>query len=93
MAIFRKAVNLNMLIKVPELYGLYREYVDTDIQLMDALPLLPMASSLMDSENIHKYAVTPQMVSNWITAEGAMVLMPDYYSISNMLNEALYRNE
>jgi len=52
-----------------------------------------MASSLMNSENIHRYSVTPDMVSNWITAEGAMVLMPDYYAISNMLNEALYRNE
>ena len=93
MAIFRKAVSLNMLIKLPELYGLYREYVDTDVQLMDALPLLPMASSLMNSDNIHRYAVTPEMVSNWITAEGAMVLMPDYYAISAMLNEALYRNE
>ena len=93
MAIFHKAVNLNMLIKVPELYSLYREYVDTDVQLLDVLPLLPMASSLMNSDNVHRYAVTPDMVSNWITAEGAMVLMPDYYSISNMLNEALYRNE
>jgi anionic cell wall polymer biosynthesis LytR-Cps2A-Psr (LCP) family protein len=93
MASFRKAVNLNMLIKLPELYGLYREYVDTDVQLLDALPLLPMASSLMNSENVHRYAVTPAMVYNWITAEGAMVLMPDNYAISNMLNEALYRNQ
>lgn len=92
LAIFRKAVNLNMLVKLPELYGLYREYVDTDVQLMDALPLLPMASSLMNTDNIHRYAVTPAMVYNWITAEGAMVLMPDNYAISNMLNEALYRN-
>jgi LCP family protein required for cell wall assembly len=93
MAIFRKAVNLNMLIKLPELYGLYREYVDTDVQLLDALPLLPMASSLMKLRKCHKYAVTPAMVYNWITAEGAMVLMPDNYAISNMLNEALYRNQ
>jgi anionic cell wall polymer biosynthesis LytR-Cps2A-Psr (LCP) family protein len=93
MAIFSKAVSLNMLIKVPELYSLYREYVDTDVQLLDVLPLLPMASSLMNSDNFHRYAVTPDMVYNWITAEGAMVLMPDYYAISGMLNEALYRNE
>lgn len=93
LAIFRKAVNLNLLIKLPELYRHYREYVDTDLQLLDALPLLPLASSLMNPDNIHRYAVTPYMVSNWITAEGAMVLMPDYYSISTMLNEALYRNE
>ncbi len=93
LAIFRKAVQLNMLVKLPELYGLYREYVDTDVQLLDALPLLPMASSLMNTDNIHRYAITPAMVYNWITAEGAMVLMPDYYAISSMLNEALYRNE
>ena len=93
LAIFKKAVNLNMLVKVPELYSLYREYVDTDVQLLEALSLLPMASSLMNSDNILRYAVSPEMVSNWITAEGAMVLMPDYYAISDMLNEALYRNE
>lgn len=92
-AIFRKAVNLNMLTKVPELYGLYREYVDTDIQLAQILPLLPMAKPLMNMENIRRFSVGPEMVSNWITYEGAMVLLPNNWAISEMLSEALYRNE
>ena len=92
-AIFKRAVNLNMLTKVPELYSLYREYVDTDIKLHQVLPLLPMAKPLMNTDNIRRFAVTPDMVSNWITYEGAMVLMPNNWAISEMLSEALYRNE
>ena len=94
MAIFKKAVNLNMLTKVPELYSLYREYVDTDIKLAQVLPLLPMAKPLMtNSDNIRRFSVGPEMVSNWITYEGAMVLLPNNWAISEMLSEALYRNE
>ncbi|MFZ3150419.1 MAG: LCP family protein [Anaerolineaceae bacterium] len=92
-AIFQKIMNLNMLLKVPELYSYYREYVDTDVQLMDIIPMLPLASSLMEEGNIHRYAIGPESVTNWITAEGAMVLMPDYYAIAEILNEALYLNE
>jgi LCP family protein required for cell wall assembly len=93
MAIFKKAVNLNMLTKVPELYGLYREYVDTDLPLTQVMSLLPMAKPLMNPDNIRRFSVSNEMVTNWITYEGAWVLMPNYYAISDMLNEALYRNE
>ena len=93
MAIFKKAINLNMLVKVPELYSLYREYVDTDIPLTQVLSLLPMAKPLMTPENIRRFAVTNEMAPDFITYEGAWVLMPNYYMISEMLNEALYRNE
>ena len=93
MAIFKKAVNLNMLTKVPELYSLYREYVDTDIKLAQVLPLLPMAKPLMtNSDNIRRFSVGPEMVSNWITYEGAMDLLPNNWAISKMLSEALNRN-
>lgn len=93
MAIFKKAVNLNMLVKVPELYGLYREYVDTDIPMIQVMSLIPMAKPLMNPDNIQRFSVSNEMVTNWITYEGAWVLMPNYYAISDMLNEALYRNE
>jgi len=90
---FTKAMNLNMLPKVPELYGLYREYIDTNVQLLDILPYLPLASEVMKTGNINQYAIGPEVVSNWITAEGAMVLIPNYYGISEILSEALYLNE
>lgn len=91
--IFHKAMNLNVILKIPELYSSYREYVDTNVQLMDILPYLPLASEIMKTENIDQYAVGPETVSNWITAEGAMVLLPNYYAINDILAEALYLNE
>jgi LCP family protein required for cell wall assembly len=92
-AIFKKAVNLNMLAKVPQLYSVYREHVDTDIPLTQVISLLPMAKPLMNPDNIRRFAVTNDMAPDFITYEGAWVLMPNYYMISDMLNEALYRNE
>jgi len=71
-AIFDKAMNLNMIPKVPELYLAYREYIDTNIQLLDILPYLPLASEVMKTGNINQYAIGPEVVSNWITAEGAI---------------------
>lgn len=90
---FRKAMNLSMLAKAPELYRYYREYVDTNLPFSKALPFLPMAPSLMNSDNIRNFAITPEMAGNWITAEGAMVLIPDNWAIQQMLAEALYSNE
>jgi len=91
-AIFTKAMNLNILPKVPELYLAYREYVDTNVQLLDILPYLPLASEVMKTGNINQYTIGPEVVTNWITAEGAMVLIPNYYAISDILAEALYLN-
>jgi len=48
---------------------------------------------VMKTGNINQYAIGPEVVSNWITAEGAMVLIPNYYGISDILSEALYLNE
>jgi anionic cell wall polymer biosynthesis LytR-Cps2A-Psr (LCP) family protein len=92
-AIFRKAMNLNVVFKLPELYGAYREYVDTNLQLGDILPYMSLASEVMKTQNINQYAVGPETVTNWITAEGAMVLIPNYYAINPIIAEALYLND
>ncbi|HOG58885.1 MAG TPA: LCP family protein [Anaerolineaceae bacterium] len=92
-AIYRKAMNLNVVFKLPELYGAYREYVDTNLQLADILPYMSLASEVMKTQNINQYAVGPDTVTNWITAEGAMVLIPNYYAINPIIAEALYLND
>ncbi len=83
----------NMIIKIPELYGHYREYIDTDMPLSAVMKLMPMASKLKDFSNLRHFAVDSTMAYDWITWEGSMVLMPDNNAIARMLNEALYRNE
>lgn len=93
MAMAKKAMSLNMIPKIPELYSHYREYIDTDMPLTAVLQLMPMASVLTDFNNIRHFAVDSTMAYDWITWEGSMVLMPDSNAITQMLNEALYRKE
>ncbi len=90
-AMVKKATSLNMIMKIPELYSHYREYIETDMPLSAVLPLMPMASSITDTSNIRHFAVDQTMAYNWITWEGSWVLMPDNNAITEMLNEALYR--
>ncbi len=92
-AMAKKAMSRNMIIKIPELYGHYREYIDTDMPLSAVMKLMPMASKLKDFSNLRHFAVDSTMAYDWITWEGSMVLMPDNNAIARMLNEALYRNE
>ena len=92
-AMVKKAISLNMIVKIPELYSHYREYIDTNMPLSEVLKLMPMASILTDFSNIRHFAVDSTMAYNWITWEGSWVLMPDNNAIAQMLNEALYRGK
>ena len=92
-AIFYRIISLDMITKVPEMYDLYTQYVETNVGLGDILAYLPLAYSVRDGSNINRYVVGQEHVTNWITGEGAMVLIPDYYAIQNILAEALYLNQ
>lgn len=90
-AIAKKALNLNMLTKAPELYGIYREYVDTNLPLSVLLANIGRFNDLTNFDNLRRFAISPEMAVDWIIATGAEVLIPDHSMIEPMLNEALYR--
>ncbi len=91
-AIFNKAMGMDAITKAPQLFSIYSQYVETDIKIGDILPYLSMAKSLQDPANIHRYAIGATGTVNWITGEGAMVLIPDYNAIYSILLEALHLN-
>lgn len=92
-AIFNKAISVYGLTRIPELYGIYSSYVETNMGLAQILPLIPMATVVQNSENIHRYAIGPEHGYEWITESGAWVFIPDYYAIHDVLVQALYLNE
>jgi LCP family protein required for cell wall assembly len=92
-AIARKALSLNMLAKAPELYGLYREYVDTNLPFTSLLPYIGRLNDLTNAEKLRRFAVSPEMAIDWIIPSGAQVLIPNYNLIEPMLTEALYRGQ
>ena len=89
MAVFDKMLSLNALRRIPEFYAIYKDNVTTDMGLKDIVPFFPLAAQLVDTSRIHHYYIGPGQVSNWITPEGGMVLLPDKDAVMNVIRKAL----
>lgn len=90
-AIFEKSMGLNALSRGPELYGLFQNSVDTDINLGTVLDLLPIAGKIYsDPSLIRRFAISSSEVYNYVVpATGAMVLVPDDTLVNQVLKQAL----
>lgn len=88
-AIFHRMVSLDALVRAPELYNAYINYVQTDIGLSEVVSLLPFASKINENGDIRNYVVDYNYAYDWITAAGAQVLIPDYGAIESLMIEAL----
>jgi LCP family protein required for cell wall assembly len=86
-AIFDKALQLNVLPKVPELYAQYVRIVDTDLGANDLLGLAPFAATL-DQSRIKSRFIGRDHVTSWRTPAGAAVLLPRREAIAPLLQEA-----
>ncbi len=87
-AIMDEVLTLKNIVRVPELYEIYKDMVITDMTLGDILPLIPLAAKLTDSQNINHNFIGPKQVSDWITPAGAMVLLPDMDAIRRIIRKA-----
>lgn len=86
-AIFEKALNLQMLTKVPQLYAQYAQIVDTDLSLGDLLQFVPLAANLYNARIKSRFIGRAQ-VTPWVTPEGADVLLPNRDAIAALTAEA-----
>jgi anionic cell wall polymer biosynthesis LytR-Cps2A-Psr (LCP) family protein len=88
-AIFKRLMSLDIILKTPELYNAYSTYVDTNIKLSDVLGLLPLANQVYQNSNIRSYVIGYDYAYDWMTMQGAQVLVPDYDKIRDLMIEAL----
>jgi LCP family protein required for cell wall assembly len=88
-AIFWRMLSLDALGRIPELYDLFRWLAETDIELNDVLPYIPLATQLAaHPQRIETYSIKPPLVNDWIIAySGAYVLLPDREAIYEMLQD------
>lgn len=88
--VFRKVLSVEGLGRAPDLYTQFTNYVETDMQLLDVLPLIPLAISVgSDSGRIHQYRIDPTMAPLWrVPTSGASVVLPDREAILALLEEA-----
>jgi anionic cell wall polymer biosynthesis LytR-Cps2A-Psr (LCP) family protein len=90
-AMFSRILTLNGLARVPDLYAQFGSLVQTDMQLQDLLPLLPLAARLAtDPSRIRRFSVDTSMATGWsVPYSGASVQLPDRQAIQAMLQQAL----
>jgi polyisoprenyl-teichoic acid--peptidoglycan teichoic acid transferase len=87
-AIFDKLISLDVLRRAPEFYEQYKGSVKTDLGLVDALRWLPFAAKIAESRNIKQYFLTYNHVYDWITPEGAMVLVPQQEMMMQVIRKS-----
>ncbi|MEA3326858.1 MAG: LCP family protein [Chloroflexota bacterium] len=88
-AIFNRLMRLDVILRVSDLYSAYTTYVQTDIGLSNVIPLLPLASKINENKDIRNYVVGYDLAYDWITWQGAQVLIPDIDGIRELMIEAL----
>lgn len=75
-----RALEVNLWPRIPALYREFRDRVLTDLGPLDILDLARFGLRLR-AEDIHGFVIGRPMVRDWITRNGAMVLVPDYRQI------------
>lgn len=88
-AVFEKMLTINGLSKIPEFYDLYKDTVTTDLDWDFIASWLPLATKINSAEALQSYYVGPEAAYDWITYEGAMVLIPRPAEVRKTLRKAL----
>jgi hypothetical protein len=74
-AIWQKIQRLGLLEHLPTLWDRLTGIVQTNLTLPDVLGLVPVALAI-DGSRMHSYFLGPAQVKDWVTSDGAQVLLP-----------------
>lgn len=89
LAIFRRLLSLDAVAQVPQLFDQFRSMVETDLSIDDILPLLPSITELGDGSSIQRFQIGYQQAYDWITPDGARVLVPYPGAVQAIFSQAM----
>jgi LCP family protein required for cell wall assembly len=87
-ALFEKLLTLNAIRRAPEFYNVYKDSVKTNVELIDVLSWITLAAKMAQNPDIHQYFVTYKQVYDWITPDGAMVLVPKQDALMQVIRKS-----
>ncbi|NLF01864.1 MAG: LCP family protein [Anaerolineales bacterium] len=86
--LYHQILSLEMIPKIPELWGTLQETVSTDLGLDNVLYLASLASKL-DMTNVKSRFVDRSVLTSWTAPNGGAVLVPNYPLLQALVSEAL----
>ena len=89
LGVFKRMMSLDAVLKAPELYKAYSAYFESDIDLATVISMLPLAKTIYENNDVRKFVIGYEQAYDWVTFEGASVLVPDKGAISTVLFNAL----
>jgi LCP family protein required for cell wall assembly len=86
-AVFAKVFSIGGITKAPQLYNQFSDLVESDMNIGDILPLVPLATTVArDTSRISGYTIDLTMVTSWrVPSSGAAVLLPNRAAIQSAL--------
>lgn len=88
-AVIKKVASPAGIFKLPALMSVYDQNVQSNIT-PDQMLLLARAGLGFNSDKVHHYTIGPNEVTNWVTADGAAVLLPNTTAIQAILHSAIH---
>lgn len=86
--IYRQIMSLDIIPKIPQLWGTLQQTVSTDLGLTEVLYLANIGAKL-DPMNIKSRFVGRGVVRSWTAPNGGAVLVPDYALLAPLVQEAM----
>lgn len=86
--LYRQVLTLDIIPKIPQLWGVLNETILTDLGL-DELLYLGSVGSRLDMVNVKSRFVGRNVVQSWTAPNGAYVLVPYYEALGPLVEEAL----
>jgi LCP family protein required for cell wall assembly len=83
-AVWAQTKKPNLILKIPGLWSAMKDSFQTDLNLGDVLSLAPLALDLKPQRIRSRY-IGPNETTNWRTADGWSVLLPDYAKIQQVV--------
>ena len=88
-AVFKKMMTRNAILKIPQLQASLNDNVKTDMPFKKILPLVPVAEKVFsDTSRIKSFAITEDQSTPFISWNGQWILLPDYTAIHEVLATA-----
>lgn len=92
LAIRDKALKLDMIPKIPELWSTLSDSIDTNLQLIDIIELAQLAGEI-DPNNINHAVIDYDYTVDYVTDTGAQVLLPLREKIQLLVNDIFTKSE
>jgi LCP family protein required for cell wall assembly len=87
-AIYARALRVNVIPRIPELFEELRSAVDTDLSLGNVVDLAALAP-ILGENRVRSFYINRSTVRSWRTPQNAAVLLPEQEALQALIQEAV----